>query len=166
MTETYFSDHNNYSKILSHLQHEAEYQSALESAQDREDVVQEAAKSLWMNRTRFRPELSNQNTWMNRVIASRTDDRTQANKAREKNLTTLQRQFLESGGNTPLGVDEIAIAHVIIESIDFSQHQELGLYVEGYSYQEIVDQTGQSMPYVKTRIRRSREQLKKECNFE
>lgn len=148
------------------------YSLAFGILQDRglaEDVVQETMIRAWQNRTQFRGEASVK-TWILRIARNAAIDqlRRQRDQAMDPQEFTATPETKNSRFDPESAVEELdvttSLRHALDQLDDLTRSMIILREIEGLSYKDIAEALNVSLPNVKTRISRGRQQLQDVLN--
>jgi RNA polymerase sigma-70 factor, ECF subfamily len=122
---------------------------------DAEDAVQEIFIEVWKRADRFDPATSSEVTFISMISRRKLIDRYRKTRTRVTTETLLESPSVDAG-TTQLDLDdELAPVRKLLAQLPEEQHRVLLLAVcDGFSHQEVSDQTGLPLGTVKTYIRR------------
>jgi RNA polymerase sigma-70 factor (ECF subfamily) len=146
----------------------------LQSADDAEDVVEEAFWQAWRKAGQFSGERGSVQTWLLTIARSRALDRLRANRRlREDSIhgeptddrAASTSAFADTSSDDPaVAVEQRERRRLVLDALDalpVEQRSALELaYFGGLSQAEIAQQTGQPLGTIKTRIRLAMQKLR------
>ena len=127
------------------------------------DLYQEVVCNIWAGLAKFRYECS-VSTWIYRVAINTCITETRRDIRRPKNsvpVANLSESLLSQDSIT----EDIREMYRLINQLKTMEKTVVLLYLEEKSYQEIADITGLSLSNVATKLKRSKEKLKKLSNL-
>jgi RNA polymerase sigma-70 factor (ECF subfamily) len=138
----------------------------LKSADDVEDVVEEAFWQAWRQAERFDAERGSMQTWLVTIAWSRALDRLRAmRRMREEPLDAVDLAAAADEGAGPAANAELAerrrFVRAALAELPAEQREAMELgYFGGLSQTEIAERTGQPLGTVKTRMRLAAQKLR------
>lgn len=146
----------------------------LKSADDVEDVVEEAFWQAWRQADRFTSERGSVQTWLLTIARSRALDRLRATRRlREDSIddgptdqagTAAEAAVVQSSSDPLLDVEHAERRQLVLAALselprEQREAMELG-YFGGFSQTEIAERTGQPLGTIKTRMRLAMQKLR------
>ncbi len=144
----------------------------LESADDVEDVVEEAFWQAWRQADRFDAERGSVQTWLLTIARSRALDRLRARRRlREDSLVDATAAEADTSAPTPAApsdpladaehAERSRMVRAALADLPTEQREALELgYFGGFSQSEIAEQTGLPLGTIKTRMRLALQKLR------
>ena len=133
------------------------------TAQDREDLVNDIAYEMWKSFPRFEGR-SKISTWMYRIaLNTAMNYRKKVQRKRDFLYGAIEICAVEPSNETESN-QQIELLYDCIAELDEYSKAIILLYLDGYKHDEIAEVTGISKTNVGTRISRIKEQLKTKAN--
>jgi RNA polymerase sigma-70 factor (ECF subfamily) len=132
--------------------------------EDKDDLLQEIWLQLWLSFPRFKFQ-SKLSTWMYQVALNTALTYTKRSATRDKHLRNLATE------PSPTVLDDKQVQHEqerilweMIRSLPKAEKALILLYIEGISYREIAEITGESESNVGVKLNRIKQKMKKNLN--
>lgn len=130
------------------------------TAQDREDLVNDIALELWKAFPNFKG-LSKVSTWIYRVALNTAMNYSKRNRRKKDFLQDAIEYHPDEPSGEPDSSPQVELLYDCIAELDAFSKAIILLYLDGYRHEEIAEITGISRTNVGTRISRIKDQLKK-----
>lgn len=129
-----------------------------DNKEDKEDLLQEIWLQLWLSYPRFRAE-SKLSTWMYQVALNTALMHSRKSATRDKHLRQVAAEAVPHEQENVLHEQERLLWEKI-RSLQKAEKALILLYIDGISYREIAEITGDSESNVGTKLSRLRQKLK------
>ena len=130
-----------------------------DNKEDKEDLLQEIWVQLWLSFPRFRAE-SKTSTWMYRVALNTALTYSRRSANRNKHLRGASTDPLIQDNNDNIHHEQERLLWDSIRTLQKSEKALILLYIDGISYREIAEITGDSESNVGVKLTRIRQKLK------
>lgn len=130
--------------------------------EDKDDLLQEIWLQLWLSFTRFNAQ-SKLSTWMYQVALNTALTYTRKSATRDKHLRNLATEPVINDDNQVQHEQE-RLLWEMIRSLPKPEKALILLYIEGISYREIAEITGESESNVGVKLNRIKQKMKKNLN--
>jgi RNA polymerase sigma-70 factor (ECF subfamily) len=129
--------------------------------EDKEDLLQEIWLQLWLSFPRFKFN-SKVSTWMYQVALNTALTHTRKSATREKHLKVVATMPSSTDDNTSERAEQERLLWEMIRSLKNAEKALILLYIEGVSYREIAEITGESESNVGVKLNRIKQKMKKD----